>query len=253
MKSARGRPAAAHRLEQRLVIAAPRDEVWSLVEDPDALMQWVHGLQSVTSASGMSGGFALGATFVQRIRIGLIPDRVSGRGHRVRPAESGGGGRPSLAVRPRHQLRLRGGGRRTEVTCRAAVHGRALGTVIPAAQGGGGHRGHPHRTPRRPAHAGRARVTSLPLIIPVSRSMRACPSPSSARSSSRWPRSGSASSSSGEWSSSGTGVTGKPVATSTQAGVRERSVSDVAVLLNHIRHRDWTTSPCALPASSPSP
>ena len=70
--------AAAHRLEQRMTIAAPRDEVWSLVEEPEALMQWVHGLKSVTSASGMPGGFALGATFVQRIRIGLIPTACRG-------------------------------------------------------------------------------------------------------------------------------------------------------------------------------
>jgi carbon monoxide dehydrogenase subunit G len=123
--------AAPHRLERRIVIAAPRDQVWGLVEDPEALMQWVHGLQSVTSASGMSGGFALGATFVQRIRIGLVPTAC--RGEVVECVPPG-----RLAVVVHHALfdldiryDFKAAGRRTEVSCSAAVRGRALGTVIP--------------------------------------------------------------------------------------------------------------------------
>jgi len=134
MKPSRRGPAHAHRLEQRITIAAPRDQVWSLVEDPEALMQWVHGLQSVTSANGMPGGFALSATFVQRIRIGLIPTACRGE---VVEFDA-----PShLAVVVHHALfdldiryDFAAAGRRTEVACQAAVHGRALGAVIPRAK-----------------------------------------------------------------------------------------------------------------------
>jgi carbon monoxide dehydrogenase subunit G len=131
VKSARRAAAAPHRLEQRLEIAAPRDEVWSLVEDPDALMQWVHGLQSVTSPSGMSGGFSLGATFVLRIRIGLIPTACRGEVVECVPPSR-------VAVVVHHSLfdldisySFAAAGRRTEVTCQAAVRGKALGSVIP--------------------------------------------------------------------------------------------------------------------------
>jgi carbon monoxide dehydrogenase subunit G len=124
-------PAGAHRLQQRISIAAPRDEVWSLVEDPDALMQWVHGLKSVTSAKGMPAGFALGATFVQRIRIGLIPTACRGEVVECVPPSR-------VAVVVHHSLfdleisyDFAAVGRRTEVSCRAAIEGRALGTVIP--------------------------------------------------------------------------------------------------------------------------
>jgi len=127
----KGRLAASHRLQQRMTIDAPRDEVWGLVEDPDALMQWVHGMQSVTSASGMSGGFALGATFVQRIRIGLVPTACRGEVVACEPPSH-------VAVVVHHALfdldisyDFAAAGRRTEVTCRAGVRGRALGTVIP--------------------------------------------------------------------------------------------------------------------------
>jgi carbon monoxide dehydrogenase subunit G len=126
-----GETEPAHRLEQRMAIAAPRDEVWSLVEEPEALMQWVHGLKSVTSASGMPAGFALGATFVQRIRIGLIPTACRGEVVECVPPSR-------LAVVVHHSLfdldisyDFAAVGRRTEVSCRAAIEGRALGTVIP--------------------------------------------------------------------------------------------------------------------------
>lgn len=123
--------ARAHRLEHRVVIAAPRERVWRLVEDPAALMQWVHGLRSVTAPGGGPGGFTLGATFVQRVRIGLVATACRGEVTAF-TAPSG------LTVVVHHALfdldmayAFRAGGRRTTVSCRAAVHGRALGVVIP--------------------------------------------------------------------------------------------------------------------------
>jgi len=122
----------AHRLEHRVTIAAPRERVWRLVEEPAALMQWVHGLRSVKAADGRPGGFALGATFVQRVKIGLVPSACQGE---VTAFEA-----PSrLAVVVRHALFELDIGydfaadrrRATEVVCRASVHGLALGTVIP--------------------------------------------------------------------------------------------------------------------------
>jgi len=130
----RSTPPEAHRLEHRVVIAAPRDDVWALVEDPDALMTWVHGLRSVTAANGMPGGFALGATFVQRVRIGLVATACRGEVTAFVPPSS-------LAVVVHHALfdldieyQFAAAGRGTEVACKAAVHGRALGTVIPRAK-----------------------------------------------------------------------------------------------------------------------
>jgi hypothetical protein len=103
-----------------------------MVEDPDALMRWVHGLRSVTAADGGPGGFELGATFVQRVKIGLVSSACKG--------EVTGFEAPSwLAVVVHHTLFqldigydfATGGRRATEVVCRASVHGLALGTVIP--------------------------------------------------------------------------------------------------------------------------
>ncbi len=131
MTGPRSVPADAHRLDHRVVIEAPRGRVWRLVEDPAALMQWVHGMRSVTSADGSPGGFALGATFVQRIRIGLVPTPCRGEVTEFKPQSR-------LAVVVHHALfdldigyKFAAVGHRTEVTCHAAVHGRALGTVIP--------------------------------------------------------------------------------------------------------------------------
>ena len=131
MTGSRSVPADAHRLDHRVVIEAPRGRVWQLVEDPAALMQWVHGMRSVTSADGSPGGFALGATFVQRIRIGLVPTPCRGEVTEFKPQSR-------LAVVVHHALfdldiayKFAALGQRTEVTCHAAVHGRALGTVIP--------------------------------------------------------------------------------------------------------------------------
>jgi uncharacterized protein YndB with AHSA1/START domain len=121
-----------HWLEHRVRIGAPRDRVWRLVEEPDSLMQWVHGLRSVKAADGGPGGFALGATFVQRVKIGLVPSACQGQ---VTAFEA-----PSrLAVVVRHTLFeldigydfTADGRRATTVVCQAAVHGVALGTVIP--------------------------------------------------------------------------------------------------------------------------
>jgi uncharacterized protein YndB with AHSA1/START domain len=127
-------PADAHRLDHRVVIAAPRGRVWKLVEDPAALMQWVHGMRSVTAADGRPGGFALGATFVQRIRIGLVPTPCRGEVTEFKPQSR-------LAVVVHHALfdldiaySFASVGQRTEVTCHAAVLGRALGTVLPRAK-----------------------------------------------------------------------------------------------------------------------
>lgn len=124
----------AHRLEHRVVIAAPRARVWRLVEDPAALMQWVHGLRSVTAPGGGPGGFALGATFVQRVRIGLVATACRGE---VTSFEAPSG----MTVVVHHSLfdlalayQFAARGRRTTVSCRASVHGRALGVVIPRAK-----------------------------------------------------------------------------------------------------------------------
>lgn len=131
MTGPRSVPADAHRLDHRVVIEASRSHVWRLVEDPAALMQWVHGMRSVTSADGSPGGFALGARFVQRIRIGLVPTPCRGEVTEFKPQSR-------LAVVVHHALfdldiayKFAAVGQRTEVTCHAAVHGRALGTVIP--------------------------------------------------------------------------------------------------------------------------
>lgn len=131
MTGPRSVPADAHRLDHRVVIEASRSRVWQLVEDPAALMQWVHGMRSVTSADGSPGGFALGARFVQRIRIGLVPTPCRGEVTEFKPQSR-------LAVVVHHALfdldiayKFAAVGQRTEVTCHAAVHGRALGTVIP--------------------------------------------------------------------------------------------------------------------------
>lgn len=134
MTGPRSVPADAHRLDHRVVIAAPRSRVWQLVEDPAALMRWVHGMRSVTSADGSPGGFALGARFVQRIRIGLVPTPCRGEVTEFKPQSR-------LAVVVHHALfdldityNFAAVGQRTEVACHAAVHGRALGTVIPRAK-----------------------------------------------------------------------------------------------------------------------
>jgi len=128
----RAASSGAHRLEHRVLIAAPRNRVWRLVEDPDALMQWVHGLRSVTARDGGPGGFALGATFVQRVKIGLVSSACNGE---VTAFEA-----PSrLAVVVHHALFAldigydfaASGRQATNVVCQASVHGLALGTVIP--------------------------------------------------------------------------------------------------------------------------
>ncbi len=95
-------------------------------------MQWVHGLRSVSAPDGGPGGFTLGATFVQRVKIGLVPSACEGE-VTVFDAPS------RLAVVVHHSLfRLgigydfaAGGRRSTAVVCQASVHGLALGTVIP--------------------------------------------------------------------------------------------------------------------------
>ncbi len=132
MTAGRAASSGAHQLEHRVLIAAPRDRVWRLVEEPDALMQWVHGLRSVKAPDGGPGGFALGATFVQRVKIGLVPSACRGE-VTVFDAPS------RLAVVVHHSLFqldigyafTNGGRRATEVICQASVHGLALGTVIP--------------------------------------------------------------------------------------------------------------------------
>lgn len=132
MRGTKAAFAGPHRLEHRVGIAAPRDQVWRLVEDPEALLQWVDGLRSVTAADGGPGGFSLGATFIQKVRIGLVASACRGE---VTACEA-----PSrLAVVVRHALFaleidydfVVAGRNSTEVVCRASVHGPALGTVIP--------------------------------------------------------------------------------------------------------------------------
>jgi carbon monoxide dehydrogenase subunit G len=131
VSAGRAAEAGGHRLAHQVVIGVPRPSVWRLVEEPEALMQWVHGLRSVTSPEGRPGGFALGATFEQRIRIGMIAS--SCRGEVIAfDAPS------SLGVQVQHALfrlvidyRFRAAGRQTEVACSAAIEGAALGTVVP--------------------------------------------------------------------------------------------------------------------------
>jgi uncharacterized protein YndB with AHSA1/START domain len=131
VSAGRAAEAGGHRLAHHVVIGAPRPSVWRLVEEPEALMQWVHGLRSVRGPEGGPGGFALGATFEQRIRIGMMASTC--RGEVVAfdaPA--------SLGVRVQHALfrlaidyEFRATGRRTEVACSAEIEGAALGTVVP--------------------------------------------------------------------------------------------------------------------------
>lgn len=134
MTGPRAVPPDAHRLDHRVLVNAPRDRVWKLVEDPAALMQWVHGMKSVAGPDGRPGGFALGATFVQRIRIGLVPTACRGEVIHFQPPSR-------LDVVVHHALfdldisyRFEAVGQQTEVACEAAVHGRALGTVVPRAK-----------------------------------------------------------------------------------------------------------------------
>ena len=134
MTGQRSVPPVPHRLDHRVLIDAPRAHVWTLVEEPAALMEWVHGMRSVTAADGGPGAFALGATFVQRIRIGLVPTPCRGEVTEFQPQSR-------LAVVVHHALfdldigyKFVAVGQRTEVTCHAAVHGRALGAVLPRAK-----------------------------------------------------------------------------------------------------------------------
>lgn len=118
-------------MEHEVVVAAPRPSVWRLVEDAEALRAWVPGLRSVTTPDGEAGGFRLGATFVQRVRIGLIASACHGT---VTEFDS-----PSrLAVTVSHSLfdldiayGFEARGRRTRVACQATIRGRALGSVVP--------------------------------------------------------------------------------------------------------------------------
>jgi len=123
--------AGPHRLAHRVSIAASRARVWRLVEDPEALVQWVHGLTAVKGPDGAPGGFALGATFVQRVRIGLIASPCRGEVTAFAAPER-------LSVVVHHALfdldigyEFVAAARQTRVRCEAAVHGRALGTVVP--------------------------------------------------------------------------------------------------------------------------
>lgn len=125
--------APGHRLVHEVVVAAPRPAVWRLVEDAEALKSWVPGLRSVTAPDGEPGGFGPGATFVQRVRIGLLASACHGTVTEfVSPSR--------LAVTVRHALfdldigyAFAPLGQKTRVVCEAGLRGQALGTVVPRA------------------------------------------------------------------------------------------------------------------------
>lgn len=97
-------------------------------------MRWVDGLRSVAAPGGGPGGFSLGATFIQRVRLGPVESACRGE---VTAFDA-----PSrLSVLVRHRLFELGmsytfvaDGRRTEVRCDAAVRGGALGAVLSRAR-----------------------------------------------------------------------------------------------------------------------
>jgi uncharacterized protein YndB with AHSA1/START domain len=53
-----------------MVIAAPAERVWMLIDDQDNLKRWMDGLEETTYPDGLDRGKPIGTRFVQRIREG---------------------------------------------------------------------------------------------------------------------------------------------------------------------------------------
>ena len=53
-----------------MVIAAPMERVWALIDDADNLKKWMEGLVETTYPDGFDRRRAVGTRFVQRIREG---------------------------------------------------------------------------------------------------------------------------------------------------------------------------------------
>ncbi|HEU4798271.1 MAG TPA: SRPBCC family protein [bacterium] len=53
-----------------MVIAAPVERVWALIDEPDNLKRWMDGLEETTYPDGLDRSRPVGTRFVQRIREG---------------------------------------------------------------------------------------------------------------------------------------------------------------------------------------
>lgn len=53
-----------------MVIAAPVERVWALIDDQDNLKRWMDGLEETTYPDGLDRSRPVGTRFVQRIREG---------------------------------------------------------------------------------------------------------------------------------------------------------------------------------------
>jgi carbon monoxide dehydrogenase subunit G len=121
-----------HRLEHEIRLRAGISRVWTLLEDPDELRKWNPEIRHITPAAG-GGRFGVGATFRQRIRIGLFPTTCKGE-----VVASSSGRRQVVVVH--HALfnltieyLLEVVGESTRLRCRALIEGRGLGAGMPSA------------------------------------------------------------------------------------------------------------------------
>ena len=53
-----------------MVIAAPAERVWALIDEPENLRGWMDGLEETTFPDGVDRSRGVGTRFVQRIREG---------------------------------------------------------------------------------------------------------------------------------------------------------------------------------------
>lgn len=53
-----------------MIIAAPPERVWALIDDHDNLKRWMDGLEATTYPDGLDRSRPVGTRFVQRIREG---------------------------------------------------------------------------------------------------------------------------------------------------------------------------------------
>lgn len=53
-----------------MVVAAPVERVWALIDDPENLKRWMDGLEGTTYPDGLDRSRPVGTRFVQRIREG---------------------------------------------------------------------------------------------------------------------------------------------------------------------------------------
>lgn len=122
-----------HRLEHEIRLRAGVGRVWTLLEDPEAIRKWNPEIRQITPAPGGGGRLGLGATFRQRIRIGLLPTTCRGE-----VVASSAERRQVVVVH--HALfnltieyLLDAVGQGTRLRCRAAIEGRGLGAAVPSA------------------------------------------------------------------------------------------------------------------------